>query len=84
MATTQDFGHQNGEPHSSNDDLEKANTQTLEHTQTGTTNNGVEPIRTISKVPGNPNYYEKNGLRTYGDGEDHDHEPPVRLSYHPD
>ncbi|KAL1636077.1 hypothetical protein SLS56_001429 [Neofusicoccum ribis] len=77
MATTQDFGHQNGEPHSSNDDLEKANTQTLEHTQTGTTNNGVEPIRTISKVPGNPNYYEKNGLRTYGDGEDHDHEPPM-------
>lgn len=24
-----------------------------------------------------PDYYEKGGLRTYGDGEDHDHEPPV-------
>ncbi len=28
-------------------------------------------------VPEHPSYYEKNGLRTYGDGEDHDHEPPV-------
>jgi hypothetical protein len=37
----------------------------------------IETIRTISKVPGNPNYHEKNGLRTYGDDEDHDHEPPV-------
>lgn len=73
MATTQDPVQQNGS-RSSNDDLEKANTQTLEQTQT---NNGVEPIRTISKVPGNPNYYEKNGLRTYGDGMDHDHEPTV-------
>lgn len=37
----------------------------------------LEAIRTVSKVPGNPNYYEKDGLRTYGDDEDHDHEPPV-------
>lgn len=37
----------------------------------------IETIRTVSKVPGNPNYYEKNGLRTYGDDEDHEHEPPV-------
>ena len=37
----------------------------------------LENIRTISRVPGNPNYYEKDGLRTYGDDEDHDHEPPV-------
>lgn len=36
----------------------------------------LEPVRTISKVPGNPNYYEKNGLRTEGDGEDH-HEPQM-------
>jgi hypothetical protein len=35
-----------------------------------------EAIRTISRVP-NPNYYEKDGLRTSGDDEDHDHEPPV-------
>ena len=37
----------------------------------------VEPIRTISRVPGNPNYYEKGGLRTYGDGEEHDVDPKV-------
>lgn len=37
----------------------------------------LENIRTVSRVPGNDHYYEKNGLRTYGDGEDHDHEPPV-------
>jgi hypothetical protein len=36
----------------------------------------LEAIRTISRVS-NPNYYEKDGLRTYGDDEDHDHEPPV-------
>jgi hypothetical protein len=27
--------------------------------------------------PGHENSYEKNGLRTYGDDEGHDHEPPV-------
>lgn len=37
----------------------------------------LENIRTVSRVPGNPNYYEKDGLRTYGDDEDHDTEPPV-------
>jgi len=37
----------------------------------------IEAVRTLSKVPGNDNYYEKGGLRTYGDNEDHDHEPPV-------
>lgn len=36
----------------------------------------VEQIHTNERVPGHPNYYEKNGLRTYGDDEDHDHEPP--------
>jgi hypothetical protein len=40
----------------------------------------LETIRTVSRVPGNTHYYEKDGLRTYGDGEDHDHEPPVRSS----
>jgi hypothetical protein len=46
----------------------------------------VEPIHTNEKVPGNPGYYEKDGLRTYGDDADHDHEPPVgshRLRTHP-
>jgi len=37
----------------------------------------LEVIRTVSRVPGNTHYYEKDGLRTYGDNEDHDHEPPV-------
>lgn len=41
--------------------------------------NHVEHIATHDKVPGHDNYYEKDGLRTYGDGEDHDHEPPVRI-----
>lgn len=31
----------------------------------------VEHIVTHDRVPGHENYYEKNGLRTYGDGEDH-------------
>lgn len=39
----------------------------------------LETIRTVSRVPGNSHYYEKNGLRTYGDDEDHDHEPPVSV-----
>lgn len=37
----------------------------------------IETIRTNERVPGHPAYYEKDGLRTYGDDEDHDHEPPV-------
>ncbi len=37
----------------------------------------IEAIHTNEKVPGNPGYYEKDGLRTYGDDEDHDHEPKV-------
>ena len=39
----------------------------------------IENIRTISRVPGNPNYYEKDGLRTEGDGMDHTHYNPVSL-----
>lgn len=39
--------------------------------------NHLELLRDVSQVPGNPHYYEKDGLRTYGDDEDHDHEPPV-------
>jgi hypothetical protein len=37
----------------------------------------IETIHTNERVPGHPGYYEKGGLRTYGDDEDHDHEPPV-------
>jgi len=40
----------------------------LEHT---------ERIATHDRVPGHENYYEKDGLRTYGDGEDHDTEPAM-------
>ena len=41
------------------------------------TNDSLATVRTISRVPGNNNYYEKGGLRTYGDGQDHVHEEPV-------
>ncbi|EXJ69971.1 uncharacterized protein A1O5_07044 [Cladophialophora psammophila CBS 110553] len=36
----------------------------------------IEQVRTFEKVEGHPGYYEKDGLRTYGDDQDHDHEPP--------
>jgi hypothetical protein len=51
----------------------------LEKEATAPTGDHVEVVRTVSRVPGNPHYYEKDGLRTYGDDEDHDHEPPVRI-----
>ncbi|KAF2092304.1 MFS multidrug transporter-like protein [Saccharata proteae CBS 121410] len=70
-------GHQPQESNSSNEDLEKQRTAELSKTEA--IQDGVEPIRTLSKVPGNPNYYEKDGLRTYGDGQDHDHEPPMNF-----
>ncbi|KAH7336262.1 fungal trichothecene efflux pump [Rhexocercosporidium sp. MPI-PUGE-AT-0058] len=44
------------------------------------TDHHIEAIRTVSRVPGNDHYYEKDGLRTYGDGEDHDHEPPMTFN----
>ena len=40
----------------------------------------VEQIHTNERVPGHTNYYEKDGLRTSGDGEDHDHEPPMTFN----
>ncbi|KAL2068995.1 hypothetical protein VTL71DRAFT_15333 [Oculimacula yallundae] len=40
----------------------------------------IEAVRTVSRLPGNDQYYEKDGLRTYGDGEDHDHEPPMTFN----
>ena len=39
----------------------------------------VEKVPSNEIVPGHPGYYEKDGLRTYGDDEDHDHEPPVLI-----
>lgn len=38
----------------------------------------VEALHTNERIPGH-NYYEKNGLRTDGDGQDHEHEPPVSI-----
>lgn len=40
----------------------------------------MDVVHTNECVPGHPNYYEKDGLRTYGDDEDHDHELPVSAS----
>lgn len=40
----------------------------------------VEHIETRDQVPGHIDYYEKGGLRTYGDDEDHDHEPPMTIT----
>lgn len=39
----------------------------------------VERVHTNERVPGHVNYYEKDGLRTQGDGIDHDAEP--RMSF---
>lgn len=38
----------------------------------------VEQVHTNERVPGHENYYEKNGLRTQGDGVDHDQ--PAKMS----
>ncbi|MCJ1278699.1 hypothetical protein MMC21_006516 [Puttea exsequens] len=37
----------------------------------------IESVTTNERVPGHSAYYEKGGLRTYGDDGDHDHEPPM-------
>ena len=50
-----------------------------EASPTGEKSHALEAVRTNERVPGHRNYYEKDGLRTYGDDEDHDHEPPVRI-----
>ena len=40
----------------------------------------IERVATHDGIPNRSNYYEKDGPRTYGDDEDHDREPKVRLS----
>jgi len=47
----------------------------IAHEKAGT--QGLEQVPVHDRVPGHTNYYEKDGLRTYGDDLDHDHEPPV-------
>jgi hypothetical protein len=71
-------GHHHG-THGTSDTSTPPNEEKLEEGTYGTHEN-LETIRTISRVPGNTHYYEKDGLRTYGDDEDHDHEPPVSTS----
>ncbi len=45
-----------------------------------TGNAHVEQVHTNERVPGHSNYYEKDGLRTYGDDADHDHEPKMSFA----
>ena len=37
---------------------------------------GAEHIENVPALAPHPSYHD-GGMRTYGDGEDHDHEPPV-------
>ena len=39
----------------------------------------IAAVHNNERVPGHSNYYEKDGLRTEGDGVDHEHEPPVHF-----
>lgn len=43
-------------------------------------NKTLQAIHTNERVPGQSNYFEKDGLRTYGDDEDHEHEPRVHYT----
>ncbi|KAL9079384.1 MAG: hypothetical protein Q9157_001730 [Trypethelium eluteriae] len=43
------------------------------------TNDSLAAIRAVSRVPGNNTYYEKGGLRTMGDGQDHIVEEPMTM-----
>lgn len=40
--------------------------------------NKLQTVHTNEHVPGERHYFEKDGLRTYEDDEDHEHEPAVR------
>ena len=42
--------------------------------------NHIENIHTNEQVPGHSNYYEKNGLRTAGDGVDHEEDVPMNFA----
>jgi hypothetical protein len=63
---------------------EKVPTNPLERVETSSNDdasdagkNELQAHRTISRVPGNANYYEVNGLRTEGDDQDHSTENKV-------
>ena len=40
----------------------------------------VEHVHTNERVPGHENYYEKNGVRTEGDGVNHEVEPKMSFA----
>ncbi|KAF9739472.1 trichothecene efflux pump, partial [Paraphaeosphaeria minitans] len=53
-----------------------------EHSPTAkpATREHIEQFHTNERVPGHTSYHEKDGLRTYGDDENHDVEPPMTFS----
>ncbi|OCK89998.1 MFS multidrug transporter-like protein [Cenococcum geophilum 1.58] len=53
----------------------EAHHNVITHEKVGAQN--LEQVPIHDRVPGHTNYYEKDGLRTYGDDLDHDHEPPI-------
>lgn len=42
----------------------------------------IEQAKPFERVEGDPGHHEKDGFRTYGDDQDHDHEPPVSVQFH--
>jgi len=42
--------------------------------------NHIEHVHANERVPGHENYYEKDGLRTQGDGVDHESEPKMTFA----
>lgn len=55
---------------------------TSESSPIGDKVNDLEAVHTEKRVPEHHEYYEKDGLRTYGDDQDdqdHQKEPPVRF-----
>lgn len=68
------------ENHTQYPDTSDHSSSSLDKQAAPTNSEHLEVIRTVSRVPGNDHYYEKDGLRTYGDNEDHEHEPPMTFN----
>jgi hypothetical protein len=68
------------ENHTQYPDVSDHSSSSLDKQAAPTNPEHLEVIRTVSRVPGNDHYYEKDGLRTYGDNEDHEHEPPMTIN----
>jgi len=41
----------------------------------------IEQVKHLGRVESDPGHHGKDGLRTYGDDQDHDHEPPVSVQF---